>query len=509
MKFNRFVWELYLQSRRGKSAVRRFSSFKEVFIEEWCRTFPFTFFEEFRDLYPEAEVDIDVPKLVRDAVAAHSFKNQKAASRHYRKVLSKRGFPVQITDKRGKTDVVFTFGDEHEHWYDYVAAISLGLHWAQPNFFLPYNFRRRFNELEEIHTEFGIPLPPIPGKGDKEGRGLYYAAINEAWQEFRHRFELCPAEMCAWLYDFAPQFTTPTAPDALPSPSKVWLATGGAWDIELVDNATPETVSTWGGNVAVRRGDIILLYLVKPRGAIDSIWRAASDGFIDPFFHYHGMITICGHIRTQPVTYAELRAHPLLGRKPAVRACFKGPSSKSACTLEEYEAILAIMASKGQDASKLPRIPLSNALPSVEPLDEREVETQLIEPFLKRLGYKEKDWIRQMPVKMGRGERNYPDYAIGASPKRGEESAKMILESKFQLSALSEYTEAFYQSKSYALRLRSRIMAMAAKEGIWVFPPEDGDFGIKRYVHKGWRELIHPDHFHEVLQLIGRDKVLR
>jgi len=157
----------------------------------------------------------------------------------------------------------------------------------------------------------------------------------------------------------------------------------------------------------------------------------------------------------------------------------------------------------------LPRIPISNHSPSVELLNERDVEILLIEPFLKRLGFKESDWVRQMPVKMGRGERNYPDYAVGARTKRGEESAKMLLESKYQLTAQSEFKEAFFQTNSYALRLQSKIMAMASKEGVWVFPPDNGNFDIKKFVHKNWGELNHPDHLHQIRQWIGRDKVWR
>ena len=43
---------------------------------------------------------------------------------------------------------------------------------------------------------------------------------------------------------------------------------------------------------------------------------------------------------------------------------------------------------------------------------------------------------------------DYPDYAIGAKTNLGEENAKMIVESKFQLIALSEFTDNFYQAKS-------------------------------------------------------------
>jgi hypothetical protein len=241
---------------------------------------------------------------------------------------------------------------------------------------------------------------------------------------------------------------------------------------------------------------------------VKEYWPACSDGFIDPLFHYHGTVWICNPIKIKPVTYADLSQHPLLSQKGAVKAHFQGPSSKAPFSIEEYEALLGIIKSKGQNISQLPRIPSANYLPSVDVLNERDVEVRLIEPLLIRLGYKSTDWVRQMPVKMGRGERNYPDYAFGARTKRGEESARMILESKFQLSSHSEFMDAFYQAKSYALRLQSKMMVMAAKEGVWVFPPQNGSFEIKKFVHKGWGELNHPDGLHEILSLIHKDRIL-
>ena len=502
MKFNKFVWELYVQSQRGKEALGRFSNLTEEFIEEWSRELPVELCEEGEDETTE-EVAIKSVDFFKSGMAGRRFEDLDAAQTHFREVLVRNGIPWQIEGEEVTTPITL----EDSEWYDYVAAVSLGFHLAQPELFLPYNFRTKFNQLDEIHTGFSIPLPPVPGKHDKAGRGHYYLAVNEAWQEFRLLHGLSPVEMCAFLYDFAPEFTTPLNANDLPSPSKVWLISGGTWDFEFADSSSDKSVTHWGGNAGVRRGDILMMYLVSPRSAIQAIWRASCDGFIDPFFHYHSTVWICGKVPTVPVTFAELKQHPLLSEKPAVRGHFQGGSSRAAFTVEEYEAILEIMRAKGQDISLLPRIPSASYVPSVELLNERDVEVHLIEPFLLRLGYEPKDWVRQMPVKMGRGERNYPDYAIGAKAKRGEESAKMILESKFQLSAQSEFTDAFYQAKSYALRLQSKTLAMAAREGVWVFPLQNGSFDIREFVHKGWGELNHPDHFHEVLRLIGRDEV--
>ena len=508
MRFNRFIWDIYIQSQRGQKAVERFSHLTDDFIEPWCRILDISINEEFKDQYPSENISFDLPKLIRDMLSGSKFKNLEEATRYYQDVLVQEGIALETPDKKGKWNVVTTLGEYPEDWYDYVAGISLGLYLAQPDFFLPYNFRSKFNQLEEIHQIFNIPLPPIPGKYKKEERSFYYLSINQAWQEFRNLHELSSAEMCAFLYDFAIQFTTLMDASDLPDPSKVWLVTGGSWDFETVENATHDTVSYWGGNSAVRRGDILMMYIVSPHKYIHSIWRACSDGFIDPFFHYHSSIWISGRIKTQPVYFKELKQHLLLSQKPAVKGHFQGASGKTPFTVEEYEAILEIMENKGQDLSVLPKIPWSKELLQVDLQDERDVEVHLIEPFLKRLGYNQSDWIRQMPVRMGRGERNYPDYVIGAKEKRGEESAKMVLESKYQLSAHREFIDSFYQTKSYALRLQSKIMIMAAKEGVWVFPQTEGTFELKKVTHKTWSELNHPDGFHTVLSLIGRGNVL-
>ena len=168
-----------------------------------------------------------------------TFKDLDAASSHYADILLGQGIGFKMADKTGKMIEVVSFPYEETNWYDFVSAVSLGLYQAQPEYFLPYNFRTKFNQVEEIHAQFNIPLPAMPGKNDKYGRSLYYIEINAVWQEFRLRHGLSQAEMCAFLYDFAQEFITPMNADDLPSPSKAWLITGGSWDIETVDNATP------------------------------------------------------------------------------------------------------------------------------------------------------------------------------------------------------------------------------------------------------------------------------
>jgi len=271
VKFNRFVWELYKASKQGRAAVKRFLHPSSKLVDKELRDIEYT-------VDADGDVSVDVAKVLRNHASNNRLGNTARANQFFARMVQRGGF--SFTTPHMGDDVELVFGEDDEDWYDFVAAVSLGLYMAHPEFFLPYNFRRKFDQLEEIHAEFGIPLPPVPRKADKRGRALYYAAINEAWQEFRALHRMSPAEMCAFLYDFAARSVTPWDVSDLPLPSKVWLVSGGrvgATDFDFVDGAVEETVSSWAGNPGVRRGDILLMYLVSPRCYIDSIWRSATD----------------------------------------------------------------------------------------------------------------------------------------------------------------------------------------------------------------------------------------
>ena len=167
------------------------------------------------------------------------------------------------------------------------------------------------------------------------------------------------------------------------------------------------------------------------------------------------------------------------------------------------------MKKKGQDLSLLPRLEPLSYPDSAEISNERDVEKLLIEPFLEKLGYTEDDWIRQMSIKMGRGERNYPDYAFDATTKRGEESARMVFEAKYRISTRRELRDAFYQAKSYALRLLAKLVVLCAIDGVWIFEYKRNDFHLEDFVYRKWNELSHPDILHETSLIIGAKKGVR
>jgi hypothetical protein len=228
-----------------------------------------------------------------------------------------------------------------------------------------------------------------------------------------------------------------------------------------------------------------------------------DDGFNDPFFYFYSLIRVGHPTKIVPIPFSEFSKHPMLGCKPAVRAHFQGASG-TPFTIDDYAAISEILLDKGFDTSLLPSPPVAEEFLNDKLQNERDVEQTFVEPLLTRLGFTQIEWIRQFPLRMTRGERNYPDYVLGGDPCHGEESAVALIECKFDIETKKDMKEAFVQAKSYALRLQASILALAARRGFWLFRRRDDGFSIDHYMFKTWSELAHPDNLHEISLIIGK-----
>ena len=172
---------------------------------------------------------------------------------------------------------------------------------------------------------------------------------------------------------------------------------------------------------------------------------------------------------------------------------------------EDYARILEILEQKGEDISQLPKLSSANFTPNKDCKNEREVEVKIVEPFLKDLNYLETDWIRQLPIRMGRGERNFPDYVFFAETKKGYERGKMILETKFYIKSNAELEETFQQAQSYALRLSADKIIICDKDYIWVYTRKNNNFDRTKYLKYNWQEMTNPKIFNIVKKEIGKD----
>ncbi len=123
-----------------------------------------------------------------------------------------------------------------------------------------------------------------------------------------------------------------------------------------------------------------------------------------------------------------------------------------------------------------------------ETIVERDVEVNLLEPLLIKLGFGRQDWVRQLPVQIGRSEKAFPDYALLVDNKGEYPIAKYVWEAKYSIPTEHQLRKDFRQVRSYALLLQAKALCLVSKEGVW-FVESDSGFEFKSFKHFTWEEL--------------------
>lgn len=501
MEFNAYVWSLYRSSAEGAefiSSMRPIDEFRHddglLYLDEVV----YPKIEKYGEVYTHAG-RVNIQKLYH-----HYFRSQLPSVENAESLFNR--WVAEGVTYRG----VELIGADHDaQWWQEIGVISNALYATLPDFFFPYFFQHAFDQFQAICESISIYLPAVPLRKRARERTLYYLQICQALYEFRCKHELSPPELLALIYDFVPRAISNsswvvTDKEKLPMPNRVWyVGCGGRADLEFVDNAGPEEMHYWQASLDTRIGDILIMYCWSPRSYIHSVWRAVSNGFADPFFYYHKLAWIAYPIRVPPIHWQEIKGNAILSTSPLVKNNFQGVNGYPV-TYVEYQELLRLWAARGMDTTCLPTIaPVKILDPGISLDNERDVEEKLIEPLLLKLNYAPQDWIRQMPIKMGRRNSYYPDYCFAANAKRGDESAKMLLEAKFSIQTDKELLDAFLQAKSYAIRLQARKLILAAKEGLWYFERNGTSFFYDEHQFFSWNDVEAPDKFHLLTKLIG------
>ncbi|CAM4087394.1 hypothetical protein [Deinococcus marmoris] len=224
-----------------------------------------------------------------------------------------------------------------------------------------------------------------------------------------------------------------------------------------------------------------------------------EDAYVDPFFHYKQSVQIGTPLRLPSLTFGEIAADAYLGGNKYVRANLQGASGK-ALSHGEYERVLQMLSVKADLPEGIPHFMPQEAVDLSALGNERDVELQLVEPLLRRAGLESGDWVRQLSVRMGRGERVYPDYAIGVSGTAPEQRVHALVEVKYRMAGERDWREAFWQAKSYGLRLGAQVIVTAAAEGVRIYRRSQDDFDFSQGDHQPWSALGEG----EMLRQLGR-----
>lgn len=500
MKFNKYAWSLYKQSKQWAdfskvfdtdnvaqneyAILRRFNpyeygnggpmeelSFYGMMEELWVNCIS-DFYDPYNNYHDNSEGES--PKTLGDA----------------------RLFWSDIID-HGVRDVhgVTVEQGDYQTMLAAVVMLSFLCYYVADEFFFPYMFRYRAFDLYKITDAFDITLPPLPRKSDYKARCMYYFDLCEVMYHFRKENDLSPLELCAFLYDYAPSYLdTLDKENPLPQPAQAWCIGG------LIDDIDKDSsIKLWQASPETKRGDILIHYETTPISAITHIWISQTDGVIDPFFHYYANVYLSDGIEVPQVTLKDMRKDGYFSNHPIVRKNFQGVNGWR-FTSEDYDNLLRMIRAKGGDTDGLPCLFTPSLPRNVIVKRERDVETELLEYYLNEMGLSER-YERQIPIQSGRNTHIFPDYVIGYNGS----TCKVMIEAKYHMKSIKEEYDAFGQARSYALILQADIMALCDKENIIIYKNDNG-FDRSRGERYYWGDFHNPDTFQKIKSYFKHDK---
>ena len=494
MYFNRYIFDCYLQTDSARETKNFFENLSVwVKEEKWKEIYAYLFKQGYTQ---ESE-----------GYWIETFEDLSAKFSDWERAKNIE----QAIEKFERFVDSFLAGSDKKECRDKLAkldVISLFLYLKDPEHYIPYFFTNRFFLLERVFQSFDIPLPIPPSKQKYRDRFLYYGNLCREIYEFRKKYSLDYIELNCFLYDFSlktlPDFINT---DELPDAINIYISGGTKEDTDLLGKNGETYRTFWQGNPQTKIGDIILLYSLSPYSGLTAIFRAVSPTYYDPFSYYPERVWVGFPIVIQTIHLSELKSNPVWKEKGLVKANMQGVNGRE-CTSDEYNAIIEILKSKNFDVSILPKLPFWDE-PDFRNLNyERDVEITLLEPLLKRLGFDEDDWLRQMTLRMGRNDRVFPDYALFANDRRGEESARFIWEAKYRIANERQLKDAFLQAKSYALRLGCDGFGLVALEGVWISTRQD-DFKWERLYKFSWSELKQKENFSRLTGLVDKRVLIK
>ena len=366
-----------------------------------------------------------------------------------------------------------------------------------PDTYIPYYYRFNYNVLQKIANTFDIELPAIPAKKDYKKRFFHYADVSKALITFGKENDLSKYELYAFLYDFAPKYIGGTESyiiKDLPEPHSAYFIGAAESDRSLYENKS--IVTSWQCSPETRAGDMIVMYIRTPVSAVNSIWRACSLGFIDPFFFYYRCVYISSPIGIKPFSLTDIKKDPVFKELPIVRKNMQGING-----VELKPSVYNYLV--GKSKARVNMLEYVETKCNGEYSREKDVEEKLIVPLIQKLGYEEDDYKRQMYVEIGNHNNTLiPDFVLLPNERRGSASAFAIIEAKRSIPDAKKLEDVMVQAKSYAKLLTARYCVVAAQEKIWI--AERRDNYVSFVFEASWEQLNDTDIFYGLDKILGK-----
>lgn len=496
--FNRYIWNLYLESG-GNNVVEMFrrnieEELTEEYVEEIVRLRKY--FCIMDDLAEEEGQQIrnliQISKELDEEEKEDLFEDEAYQDERidYGRCLLDGYYESLIYHNDTPQDVFASFS------YN-IAFHSTNMCIDYPEYFIPYYFRFTFNVLQKIAEEFEIDFPALPIKKDYKGRFYYYGEISKSLIDFAKQNNLSYYELYAFLYDFAPHYIGGTDSyiiTDLPSPRSAFFIGAAKDDIFLADNHSE--ITSWQCSPDTRVGDMIVMYMRTPISAIESIWRACSVGFIDPFFYYYRCVYISQPVKISSFSLDEMRKDSVFKELPIVRKNMQGING-----IELLPSVYNHLLERTK--AEVHRLEYEKTEDDDKYTCEKDVENKLIKPLLSKLGYQDNQYEQQLYVEIGNHNKALiPDFVLLPDKRKGHVSGYAIIEAKRSITSKKTLGEVFVQARSYARVLATRFCIVASKEKIWITKHKD-DFE-EIIFEATWKQLNKEDCFYELDKLIGQ-----
>lgn len=500
--FNQYQWNLYLDAG-GREVAEMFKrnltgNFSEEYAEEICKLH--------KQICPAKKITDGIKDellhLFSDMIAEESIIDENYILDLF--ALEDGEYTINST-----LDYIFNYdNDDGEMTPQNMFTFYIGNHLAYmttalaieiPELFIPYYFQFNFNMLEKICTKFCIDLPEIPIKKDYIGRFYYYGELCNSFLEFRNKHNITPYEFCAFLYDYAPKVIGGIDSYIIrdiPEPTSAFFIGGTKDDAFLSDDK--DIITCWQCSPEAMPGDYAVMYLKTPISAVDSVWRCVSEGFNDPFAYYYRVAYIAKPKKIKRVAKNKLEKDRIFKQLPIVRKNLQGINGVE-LKPSEYNHLMNLAESPDF------KLNYSQPIDNVELLIEKDVENQLIKPLLKKLKYKDTDYVQQLHIEVGNHNTMLiPDFLLLPDKTTGNQKAFAVIEAKFDIPNRKAFNDTKIQARSYARQILAKYCIVASKDKIYISSVDD-DFE-NDFFEKSWGEIENPDTFSQLFKIIGKGK---
>lgn len=411
----------------------------------------------------------------------------------------------------------------YQHLCFWITRLSLYLTYKFDGIFYPILFTRNFDEFVQRCNILGIELPEFPVEKYRRERCLSYMTICENIERFRTQHALTKPQVCALIYGYAAvvskEINGSKVSEPLPQPSHIWIVgaskSGDDDYYSLENNDTFE----WQGGHKIKSGDIIILYVLNKYQFVHSVWRATGDSRYNPFDFYAHRIYIGEKIVVPHVTKAELKADPEASQMWMVKLNMAYMNGDKQVSLKEYSTFLRMMKQHDPNFD-------TNILPTVEGIEfdenfegkEDDVTIKYLqEKLLPNLGYQEKDWVKELQLRLGRtiveddkkSKRGRPDITImHKNLSLDQKYAPFVIEVKLEMKNDDEYIEALKQGVSYARMLHSKYLGICDKKRFVLLKRKGNHFKESDVIfdHQ-WSELENPALKQQLQDIIGKHEI--